>query len=184
MKNTLLLAVTLALATASIVNADVGDTVVSSEAKYGKGTFFAPYITYTHNGWWIRQTFNDKEICVMAEFARLDGKMVTDKQAHNMDKHNLPAITIDTQNGWTTTKWKDDSNLKGIYSFEWSTSDTHCQVLAGQFRYGNDTNWFYGRTYITPAGLAIVKQENAKNDASQGVSQDAGTNTADPDTNI
>jgi hypothetical protein len=177
-KSVLLIVAALALAT-GIASADLGDTVASSEAKYGKPTRVdLPCLNYIHNGWWIRQTFNANEICVMAEFVRLDGKQVTDTQAHNMDSHNLPAYTLNTtSNGWVTTKWDNTGTFNNVQSHLWSTSQEWWQVLAGQFRYGNDTKWFFSRTYITPAGQAIVNHENAKgNQSTETVSS--------PDTNI
>ena len=96
-----LLAVTAAaVATCYSAKADFGDTIASSEAKYGKGTVVAPSIVYSHNGWWIQATYNVNEICVMIEFMRLDGKPVTKAQARNMDTHNLPAYTLNSSRQW------------------------------------------------------------------------------------
>jgi hypothetical protein len=180
----LLLTAVASLGIANSAHADIGDTPASSEAKYGKGTLDLPRISYFHNGWWIRETFNANEICAMVEFARLDGKQVARAQADSMDKNNLPSSTLGSfnSNGWVVTKWKKTDNLD-VWSYEWSTSQTQCQVLAGHFRYGNDTHWYYGRTYITPEGNEIVKQENAKDDAAKNGNDQTPT-TGNPDTNI
>jgi hypothetical protein len=165
-------------------NADIGDTITSSEAKYGKGNVTAPFITYVHNGWWIKQTYNANEVCVLAEFARLDGKPITSSQQDNLDLNNLPSYTLNPNGkGWVNTKWNNDSTFHNVISHLWSNSEGWSQVLSGQFRYGDDTKWFYGRTYITPAGNDIVRQENEKNNASQSNAKQTET-TGSPDTNI
>ena len=47
--------------------ADLGDTITSSEAKYGKGTpdqQFRHRIMYDYNDWWVFEFFNDAGMCV------------------------------------------------------------------------------------------------------------------------
>jgi hypothetical protein len=144
--------------------ADLGDTIASSEVKYGKGIVAAPMISYIHNGWWIRQTYNANEICVMVEFARLDGKPITDKQYHSIDANNLPPYTLNANsNGWVTEKWDDNDTFRNVTSHVWSNSQEWWQVYGGLMRWGNDKKWYYGRTYVTPNGLAIVKETNRQN---------------------
>ena len=167
---------------ASSAFADIGDTLASSEAKYGKGQADLPRVVYFHNGWWIRQTFNAEGHCALAEFARLDGKVVTDTQARNLDKNNLPAEALTGRPGeWSTTEWETTDNMN-VWSYVWKKGDITCHVLSGWFRYGNDKEWFSARSYITPDGQAIVEQENAKHDAAADTQ---ATKTSDnPDSSI
>ena len=59
-------------------------------------------------------------------------------------------------------------------------------MLDGRFHYGNDKGWFYGRTYITPAGNSIVKQVNKERDEqkSQGQATETTSTTGNPDETI
>jgi hypothetical protein len=167
---------------AGSAKADLGDTITSSEAKYGKGTVAAPMICYIHNGWWIRQTYNANEVCVMVEFARLDGKPITDKQYRNMDANNLPPYTINANgNGWVTTKWDNNDSFRNVTCHVWSNSQEWWEVYGGLMHWGDDSKWFYGRTYVTPNGLSIVHQVNQENQQKTDAVQ---TVTGNPDTNI
>jgi hypothetical protein len=160
---------TIALAaTTGITCADLGDTLASAEAKYGKGvrsTVFSHEVDYQHNGWVIQETYNDSGICVHVEFIKQNG-YITPKNRRNMDTNNLPSYTNTINgNGWVKSKWPDKSNMKDTFSFTWTNGNVSFQVFECLSRYGDSPTWYSSRTYVTPEGVAMIKQENAEHDA-------------------
>jgi hypothetical protein len=159
-----LIAISIAiLAIGSPAFADLGDTKITSEQKFGQGkpTGNQNEFGYTSGGYFISQLYNESGVVVSADFFRLDGKPITPKMGGLMDQHNLPAWSINPQgNGWTHEKWDNQTNFKNTVNFMWSNDITWLQVVAGQSHIGNGKNWYYSRWYLVPEGVAIIKAAN------------------------
>ena len=140
--------------------ADLGDTIASSQEKYGepKQGIFQHEVDFINNGWAIEEYFNDSGICVSVNFIPLDGSPITKKIRSLMDGRNIPPALLNPNgNGWTHKKWEDDVSAKNATAYTWTNGNYYLLVVDEQVKRGDA--WYYSRMYVTPEGGQILKAD-------------------------
>jgi hypothetical protein len=147
---------------ACVAKADLGDTITTSQQKYGepqKG-LYEHELDYTHNQCRIEEYFNDAGICVGVKYFRLDGKPFSAKVNTHLDGANLPTWTLNANgNGWTKAPFNDTDYIRNTVEWTWTNGAATYTMINGQSCYAD--GWYYTRMYITPEGADVLMADVA-----------------------
>jgi hypothetical protein len=129
--------------------ADLGDTTETARLKYGPAspTQTPQILAYLHgNKYRVWQTYDDKGVCVIAEFSPLNHEPLTPVDCQKLDAANLPGLTPGVGAGWNRVTWP------GTISFEYTGPEQQLfQVMESQDKDG------WSRMYLNGAGIAFIK---------------------------
>jgi hypothetical protein len=130
--------------------ADLGDKLEIARIKYGQPspTGNQHILSYTHAPWHIWQTYDDKGVCIIAEFAPLNRGPLTLAGCRELDRNNLPGLTPGSGPGWAEVIWPN------TVSYQY-TGKTLFQVMDGQSR--DKVGWYYSRMYLNAEGIEWIK---------------------------
>jgi hypothetical protein len=133
-----------------LVFADLGDTIASAQSKYGEPsmTKTAQILAYLHGTKYrVWQSYVDN-VCVIAQFALVDGGPLTTSDCRELDHDNLPAgLTPGVGQGWERITWPN------TVSYQYTGPEQQLYQVMESW----DKTDGYSRMYLHTAGIAFIK---------------------------